>query len=378
MFKLKTGYRLLSNNLPSNLIAVFVVALSMLAVNFCVNYFSGFYTPAKMLKPLEEGYICEINSDEFDAANLAGLKSISYGYSTTGLAGGKQLEIKAYDMPLARLAKVKLEKGAWYMDKENANGEYNAVVTKNSGFKIGDLLTASIAFSSEAVHFRITGILPDSFYLYRLEGLATPPSAESAVSIHPSVGNTYQIPLLLTDCAAIKSHRINHAAYLRFEDKLTPEQLSHNQEYMRMYGNCASIAELEKNSITQAREASQLFIPMAALLALLSVIGTTAVVGITITQNKKTIALLFYCGAKQSDVTEIIGLYITTVFAFSATIYSVANGIINNYFENSGAYMSNRASFWCTLLIAYAVIAGVAMLLGNKLKNNISATIKEE
>ncbi len=378
MFRLKSGYRMLTNNLPSNIIAVLVIGLSMLAVNFCVNYIKGFYTPAKMLEPLLGGYVCEINSAEFDAGNLAGLESISYGYTAFGLTGGKQVEINAYDKPLADLARVRLKAGSWYGDTENADGEFNAVATENSGFEPGDLLTAAIGIDAETVQLRITGILPNSFYLYRLSGLAMPASSSSAVCPYPSVDAVNNTPLVLTDCRAVEKYRDSYVGYLRFDADISGAQLAQNLDYIKIYGDYASVAELEANSYKLASEASQLFIPMVVLLALLAVIGTAAVIGITVIQNKKMLTLLFYCGAKRRDITEIIGLYITTVFAFATTVFAVANLIINSLFAKSGTYMPDRVSFWCVLLITYVVILCAAMLLGNNSNKNISVTIKEE
>lgn len=378
MYKLKSGYRMIVNNPISNIVAIIIVAITMLATNFSINYIMGYFTPSKMLDTLQGGYLCGITSNEFDSNNLTKVDSISYGYQSTAVLNGSNIEINAYSKNFEDTAKVSLKQGSWYNQTPSPENAFNAVVTESSNCKVGDTVTAYVGINRTEITLYITGILPNKFYYYQLNLSGTPVMADSVVSLHNFEGEDLITGLCFTDLNAVESYQNKRAVYIRFGDDISAQELSQNLEYIGDYGSYFDITTVKNNSNVAVLQTVRLFLPMIILLAFLAVFATMVVSAITIIKNKKMLTVFFYCGSKNRDVAQVIFAYIFIIYIFAFSVYGIVNFIINSLKSFIGSYIPLATSFWVVAVVMLLLIVSTSVLYGLKSSKNIAMSIKEE
>lgn len=385
MFNIKSGVRMLKSNTASNIIAVLVLAFSMIALNFCLNFTGSYSLQIDLLKPFENKKSYKFlkscsESDEFDINNLTKVKNISNCYENSFVTdNNKGINLCAYDNYLAEFAELKLDKGIWYTKVDKAENQYNAVVVKNQGYNIGDTITVTNPFENVEITLRVTGLLPESFYfLFISSRTGTPASVNYVTKLYKNDGQYKDKILCFCDYRAILNSKKTDVYYIEFDEDISEAELKNNLDYLNIYGQFYSFDEMVEGSRKENKENLQIFVPTIFLLNLLCLIGLIAIAGITVGLNKKMLSMLYYCGAKKHDVMATISTYLGIITIISIAIFSIANVFINAFYASVSYYMPARKNFWISLFSTALVLAVIAITLGINTNKNISKTIKEE
>lgn len=379
MFNIRKGIGLIKTNPFSFIFIVIITAFSMVAACFAANYLSSFYECLEAVDLPNKSdtyyFVRNHNSDDFEETCLKGDYYSESEYYGQFYTDNSLIDYYAYDNNLADNFRIRLKKGNWYTDVEHKFGEFNAVISENGSYSVGDLIIVNRLSDKETLHIRVTGILPDNFLYLSFGAYSYPSNADMILKSYNKTQNGNGL-FIIGDKSAVAGGGNKYSKLFCFEN-VGDEDKIYNINYLKTFGETASISEMRNGSLVEIKNATDAFIPTVVLAALLNIASLIAIACITVLDNKKILHVLYYCGARKKDIFVVIASYFSTVFLCALTLFTIASAVLNNNLYGD-IFVPKRLIFFSVLAIYFIIFELLGILISSKTNKNLATVIKEE
>lgn len=327
MFELSFAYRLFRKNTLINVVSAALIGVCIFAfalVGAAINKVEYDRTRCGELADATAVYYNEYHSISMTykqyevldrlsgVTDVLGIKSYATSY------GGKSYSLQAVSDRMFRSMPLELQSGKWPSDEDDSLG-IPAVVSSNSGLKVGDL--AEIAIGQTALKLRVCGILSGGATIYGFHGYSIPMTFGSFFE-EPTTTSTVEVffsDKFLFGRESENLFKMSGSLLIVFDKNLSPAAFSAEVEKLEAYGKVFTFDEIRKNTMLKEQEYKNLFMPSVSVLSLMAVCSSLAAVLITVKKSEKHLRIMKLIGASPLKVAvtmELLSVIMAVVAVF--------------------------------------------------------------
>lgn len=330
MFELSFAYRLFRKNTLINVVSAALIGVCIFAfalVGAAINKVEYDRTRCGELADATAVYYNEYHSISMTykqyevldrlscVTDVLGIKSYATSY------GGKSYSLQAVSDRMFRSMPLELQSGKWPSDEDDSLG-IPAVVSSNSGLKVGDLAEIAIGQTGQtALKLRVCGILSGGATIYGFHGYSTPMTFGSFFA-EPNTGYTVEVffsDKFLSGRNREKHFKMSGSLLIVFDKNLSPAAFSAEVEKLEAYGKVFTFDEIRKNTMLKELEYKNQFMPSVSVLSLMAVCSSLAAVLITVKKSEKHLRIMKLVGASPLKVAvtmELLSVIMAVVAVF--------------------------------------------------------------
>lgn len=327
MFELSFAYRLFRKNTLINVVAAVLIGVCIFAfalVGSAVGEVEHDRARCGELADATAVYYNEYHSISMTYKQYEVLDRLSGVTDVLGLKyistvhAGMPYSLQAVSDRMFRSMPLELQSGKWPSDEDDSLG-IPAVVSSNSGLKVGDL--TEIVIGQTALKLRVCGILSGGATIYGFHGYSTPMTFGSFFE-EPTTTSTVEV--FFSDKFLFGRNREKHfkmsgSLLIVFDKNLSPAAFSAEVEKLEAYGKVFTFDEIRKNTMLKEQEYKNLFMPSVSVLSLMAVCSSLAAVLITVKKSEKHLRIMKLIGASPLKVAvtmELLSVIMAVVAVF--------------------------------------------------------------
>lgn len=330
MFELSFAYRLFRKNTLINVVSAALIGVCIFAfalVGAAINKVEYDRARCGELADATAVYYNEYHSismtyKQYEVLDrLSGVTDVLGIKSYATLYGGKSYSLQAVSDRMFRSMPLELQSGKWPSGEDDSLG-IPAVVSSNSGLKVGDLAEIAIGQTEQtALKLRVCGILQDGAMIYGLQGYSTPMTFGSFFT-EPKTGYTVEVffsDKFLSGCNRENLFKMSGSLLIVFDKNLSPAAFSAEVEKLEAYGKVFTFDEIRKNTMLKEQEYKNLFMPSVSVLSLMAVCSSLAAVLITVKKSEKHLRIMKLIGASPLKVAvtmELLSVIMAVIAVF--------------------------------------------------------------
>lgn len=330
MFELSFAYRLFRKNTLINVVSAALIGVCIFAfalVGAAINKVEYDRTRCGELADATAVYYNEYHSVSMTykqyevldrlsgVTDVLGIKSYATSY------GGKSYSLQAVSDRMFRSMPLELQSGKWPSDEDDSLG-IPAVVSSNSGLKVGDLAEIAIGQTGQtALKLRVCGILSGGATIYGFHGYSTPMTFGSFFE-EPTTTSTVEVffsDKFLFGRESENLFKMSGSLLIVFDKNLSPAAFSAEVEKLEAYGKVFTFDEIRKNTMLKEQEYKNQFMPSVSVLSLMAVCSSLAAVLITVKKSEKHLRIMKLIGASPLKVAvtmELLSVIMAVVAVF--------------------------------------------------------------
>ncbi len=327
MFELSFAYRLFRKNTLINVVAAVLIGVCIFAfalVGAAVSEVEHDRARCGELADATAVYYNEYHSISMTYKQYEVLDRLSGVTDVLGLKyistvhAGMPYSLQAVSDRMFRSMPLELQSGKWPSDEDDSLG-IPAVVSSNSGLKVGDL--TEIAIGQTALKLRVCGILSGGATIYGFHGYSIPMTFGSFFE-EPTTTSTVEVffsDKFLSGCNREKHFKMSGSLLIVFDKNLSPAAFSAEVEKLEAYGKVFTFDEIRKNTMLKEQEYKNLFMPSVSVLSLMAVCSSLAAVLITVKKSEKHLRIMKLIGASPLKVAvtmELLSVIMAVVAVF--------------------------------------------------------------
>lgn len=327
MFELSFAYRLFRKNTLINVIAAALIGVCIFAfalVGAAINKVEYDRARCGELADATAVYYNEYHSismtyKQYEVLDrLSGVTDVLGIKSYATLYGGKSYSLQAVSDRMFRSMPLELQSGKWPSGEDDSLG-IPAVVSSNSGLKVGDL--TEIAIGQTALKLRVCGILSGGATIYGFHGYSIPMTFGSFFE-EPTTTSTVEVffsDKFLFGRESEKHFKMSGSLLIVFDKNLSPAAFSAEVEKLEAYGKVFTFDEIRKNTMLKEQEYKNLFMPSVSVLSLMAVCSSLAAVLITVKKSEKHLRIMKLIGASPLKVAvtmELLSVIMAVIAVF--------------------------------------------------------------
>lgn len=327
MFELSFAYRLFRKNTLINVVAAVLIGVCIFAfalVGAAVSEVEHDRARCGELADATAVYYNEYHSISMTYKQYEVLDRLSGVTDVLGLKyistvhAGMPYSLQAVSDRMFRSMPLELQSGKWPSDEDDSLG-IPAVVSSNSGLKVGDL--AEIAIGQTALKLRVCGILSGGATIYGFHGYSIPMTFGSFFE-EPTTTSTVEVffsDKFLFGRESENLFKMSGSLLIVFDKNLSPAAFSAEVEKLEAYGKVFTFDEIRKNTMLKEQEYKNLFMPSVSVLSLMAVCSSLAAVLITVKKSEKHLRIMKLVGASPLKVAvtmELLSVIMAVVAVF--------------------------------------------------------------
>lgn len=327
MFELSFAYRLFRKNTLINVVAAVLIGVCIFAfalVGAAVSEVEHDRARCGELADATAVYYNEYHSISMTYKQYEVLDRLSGVTDVLGLKyistvhAGMPYSLQAVSDRMFRSMPLELQSGKWPSDEDDSLG-IPAVVSSNSGLKVGDL--TEIAIGQTALKLRVCGILSGGATIYGFHGYSIPMTFGSFFE-EPTTTSTVEVffsDKFLFGRESEKHFKMSGSLLIVFDKNLSPAAFSAEVEKLEAYGKVFTFDEIRKNTMLKEQEYKNLFMPSVSVLSLMAVCSSLAAVLITVKKSEKHLRIMKLIGASPLKVAvtmELLSVIMAVVAVF--------------------------------------------------------------
>lgn len=327
MFELSFAYRLFRKNTLINVVAAVLIGVCIFAfalVGAAVSEVEHDRARCGELADATAVYYNEYHSISMTYKQYEVLDRLSGVTDVLGLKyistvhAGMPYSLQAVSDRMFRSMPLELQSGKWPSDEDDSLG-IPAVVSSNSGLKVGDL--TEIAIGQTALKLRVCGILSGGATIYGFHGYSIPMTFGSFFE-EPTTTSTVEVffsDKFLSGCNREKHFKMSGSLLIVFDKNLSPAAFSAEVEKLEAYGKVFTFDEIRKNTMLKEQEYKNLFMPSVSVLSLMAVCSSLAAVLITVKKSEKHLRIMKLIGASPLKVAvtmELLSVIMAVIAVF--------------------------------------------------------------
>lgn len=327
MFELSFAYRLFRKNTLINVVSAVLIGVCIFAfalVGAAVSEVEHDRARCGELADATAVYYNEYHSISMTYKQYEVLDRLSGVTDVLGLKyistvhAGMPYSLQAVSDRMFRSMPLELQSGKWPSDEDDSLG-IPAVVSSNSGLKVGDL--TEIAIGQTALKLRVCGILSGGATIYGFHGYSIPMTFGSFFE-EPTTTSTVEVffsDKFLFGRESEKHFKMSGSLLIVFDKNLSPAAFSAEVEKLEAYGKVFTFDEIRKNTMLKEQEYKNLFMPSVSVLSLMAVCSSLAAVLITVKKSEKHLRIMKLIGASPLKVAvtmELLSVIMAVVAVF--------------------------------------------------------------
>lgn len=327
MFELSFAYRLFRKNTLINVVSAVLIGVCIFAfalVGSAVSEVEHDRARCGELADATAVYYNEYHSISMTYKQYEVLDRLSGVTDVLGLKyistvhAGMPYSLQAVSDRMFRSMPLELQSGKWPSDEDDSLG-IPAVVSSNSGLKVGDL--AEIAIGQTALKLRVCGILSGGATIYGFHGYSIPMTFGSFFE-EPTTTSTVEVffsDKFLFGRESENLFKMSGSLLIVFDKNLSPAAFSAEVEKLEAYGKVFTFDEIRKNTMLKEQEYKNLFMPSVSVLSLMAVCSSLAAVLITVKKSEKHLRIMKLIGASPLKVAvtmELLSVIMAVVAVF--------------------------------------------------------------
>ena len=327
MFELSFAYRLFRKNTLINVVSAVLIGVCIFAfalVGSAVGEVEHDRTRCGELADATAVYYNEYHSISMTYKQYEVLDRLSGVTDVLGLKyistvhAGMPYSLQAVSDRMFRSMPLELQSGKWPSDEDDSLG-IPAVVSSNSGLKVGDL--AEIAIGQTALKLRVCGILSGGATIYGFHGYSIPMTFGSFFE-EPTTTSTVEVffsDKFLFGRESENLFKMSGSLLIVFDKNLSPAAFSAEVEKLEAYGKVFTFDEIRKNTMLKEQEYKNLFMPSVSVLSLMAVCSSLAAVLITVKKSEKHLRIMKLVGASPLKVAvtmELLSVIMAVIAVF--------------------------------------------------------------
>lgn len=327
MFELSFAYRLFRKNTLINVVAAVLIGVCIFAfalVGSAVSEVEHDRARCGELADATAVYYNEYHSISMTYKQYEVLDRLSGVTDVLGLKyistvhAGMPYSLQAVSDRMFRSMPLELQSGKWPSDEDDSLG-IPAVVSSNSGLKVGDL--TEIAIGQTALKLRVCGILSGGATIYGFHGYSIPMTFGSFFE-EPTTTSTVEVffsDKFLFGRESEKHFKMSGSLLIVFDKNLSPAAFSAEVEKLEAYGKVFTFDEIRKNTMLKEQEYKNLFMPSVSVLSLMAVCSSLAAVLITVKKSEKHLRIMKLIGASPLKVAvtmELLSVIMAVIAVF--------------------------------------------------------------
>ena len=327
MFELSFAYRLFRKNTLINVVSAALIGVCIFAfalVGAAINKVEYDRTRCGELADATAVYYNEYHSISMTYKQYEVLDRLSGVTDVLGLKyistvhAGMPYSLQAVSDRMFRSMPLELQSGKWPSDEDDSLG-IPAVVSSNSGLKVGDL--TEIAIGQTALKLRVCGILSGGATIYGFHGYSIPMTFGSFFE-EPTTTSTVEVffsDKFLFGRESEKHFKMSGSLLIVFDKNLSPAAFSAEVEKLEAYGKVFTFDEIRKNTMLKEQEYKNLFMPSVSVLSLMAVCSSLAAVLITVKKSEKHLRIMKLVGASPLKVAvtmELLSVIMAVIAVF--------------------------------------------------------------
>lgn len=327
MFELSFAYRLFRKNTLINVVAAVLIGVCIFAfalVGAAVSEVEHDRARCGELADATAVYYNEYHSISMTYKQYEVLDRLSGVTDVLGLKyistvhAGMPYSLQAVSDRMFRSMPLELQSGKWPSDEDDSLG-IPAVVSSNSGLKVGDL--TEIAIGQTALKLRVCGILSGGATIYGFHGYSIPMTFGSFFE-EPTTTSTVEVffsDKFLSGRNRENLFKMSGSLLIVFDKNLSPAAFSAEVEKLEAYGKVFTFDEIRKNTMLKEQEYKNLFMPSVSVLSLMAVCSSLAAVLITVKKSEKHLRIMKLIGASPLKVAvtmELLSVIMAVIAVF--------------------------------------------------------------
>lgn len=327
MFELSFAYRLFRKNTLINVVAAVLIGVCIFAfalVGAAVSEVEHDRARCGELADATAVYYNEYHSISMTYKQYEVLDRLSGVTDVLGLKyistvhAGMPYSLQAVSDRMFRSMPLELQSGKWPSGEDDSLG-IPAVVSSNSGLKVGDL--TEIAIGQTALKLRVCGILSGGATIYGFHGYSIPMTFGSFFE-EPTTTSTVEVffsDKFLFGRESEKHFKMSGSLLIVFDKNLSPAAFSAEVEKLEAYGKVFTFDEIRKNTMLKEQEYKNLFMPSVSVLSLMAVCSSLAAVLITVKKSEKHLRIMKLIGASPLKVAvtmELLSVIMAVIAVF--------------------------------------------------------------
>ncbi|MCD8095727.1 MAG: hypothetical protein LUE12_06315 [Ruminococcus sp.] len=250
------------------------------------------------------------------------------GYTDTSLLSVNDgLSVKALDSYLAAQIDIPLSEGEWYDDSYD-DGVLNVVISQESNsLKVSDTFELFLS-DDTSITLRVCGILENPTFEFRLTVSGDYLCSLDLVQEYISAEND-MTPLIYCSQTALTElvdeefiYNYSKNCIIIFDESASDSQLSDNLDRLSSYGYVTDKNELKEWTNVQIKYVLLKYLPTAAFLFLIGVVGLIGNTILNILNYRRHFAIFYICGSTWKGCSLINILYITFSIVISLLVLS--------------------------------------------------------
>lgn len=360
MFELSFAYRLFRKNTLINVVSAVLIGVCIFAfalVGSAVSEVEHDRARCGELADATAVYYNEYHSISMTYKQYEVLDRLSGVTDVLGLKyistvhAGMPYSLQAVSDRMFRSMPLELQSGKWPSDEDDSLG-IPAVVSSNSGLKVGDL--TEIAIGQTALKLRVCGILSGGATIYGFHGYSIPMTFGSFFE-EPTTTSTVEVffsDKFLFGRESEKHFKMSGSLLIVFDKNLSPAAFSAEVEKLEAYGKVFTFDEIRKNTMLKEQEYKNLFMPSVSVLSLMAVCSSLAAVLITVKKSEKHLRIMKLVGASPLKVAVTMEL-LSVIMAVIAVFVSFLLWKMGTAF----LMLSGRAVNVCYVKSVFGVLA---------------------
>ena len=327
MFELSFAYRLFRKNTLINVVAAVLIGVCIFAfalVGAAVSEVEHDRARCGELADATAVYYNEYHSISMTYKQYEVLDRLSGVTDVLGLKyistvhAGMPYSLQAVSDRMFRSMPLELQSGKWPSGEDDSLG-IPAVVSSNSGLKVGDL--TEIAIGQTALKLRVCGILSGGATIYGFHGYSIPMTFGSFFE-EPTTTSTVEVffsDKFLFGRESENLFKMSGSLLIVFDKNLSPAAFSAEVEKLEAYGKVFTFDEIRKNTMLKEQEYKNLFMPSVSVLSLMAVCSSLAAVLITVKKSEKHLRIMKLIGASPLKVAvtmELLSVIMAVIAVF--------------------------------------------------------------
>lgn len=330
MFELSFAYRLFRKNTLINVVSAVLIGVCIFAfalVGSAVSEVEHDRARCGELADATAVYYNEYHSvsmtyKQYEVLDrLSGLTDVLGLKYISTVHAGMPYSLQAVSDRMFRSMPLELQSGKWPSDEDDSLG-IPAVVSSNSGLKVGDLAEIAIGQTGQtALKLRVCGILSGGATIYGFHGYSIPMTFGSFFE-EPTTTSTVEVffsDKFLSGCNRENLFKMSGSLLIVFDKNLSPAAFSAEVEKLEAYGKVFTFDEIRKNTMLKEQEYKNLFMPSVSVLSLMAVCSSLAAVLITVKKSEKHLRIMKLIGASPLKVAvtmELLSVIMAVVAVF--------------------------------------------------------------
>ena len=403
---LKFGFRMFVQNLKMNSLVVLQIALalclgfSLLSCISAVERSSQIFRNFKNAKAVyydDTTYLdtatmraLGVEAEDVDGRLTEPLEQVKFRSmvtKTTVLFDEKDVELYGMDHNLASLFDIPVTKGVW-LDKAESNSVIQAVVSPNSGLKVGETATLSYFDEDEdgniqrnPMSIHVVGILSNPI-LIPSPGCGGIPNSFSFCESEVNVDKNTAMMIISTDTLPAstveKLNAFKHvkSEYIVFEDDIDDATYQHNLDLIAKKGEMATPSEMiEQDELYLKTELAQ-YLPMEIIFLVLSLLGVVCSAFFCINNNLHNFSVYFVCGSTWKHCKRMIAGYLTISVGCILVFVWVLSVIVNTgWIAVLPGFALTPQSVWYMVAVLLLYVVGFMGIAYYQLSHNSPVSI---